>query len=146
LVDNPPMRVGLGLAVWLFLGCGGAPAGSTTTPTGAGSNTPPKASPEVEVQLGKMSEYRDRMCACHDKACVEQVAADMGAWSEKQAKKYTGHEPVPSDEQKERMAQISAKLGTCMTEATTPAPEAPSEPAPSEPAPEPAPESVPASP
>jgi len=126
------MRVGLGLAVWLFLGCGGTPAGSTTTPTGAGSNTPPKASPEVEVQLGKMSQYRDRMCACHDKACVEQVAADMGAWSEKQAKKYAGHEPVPSDEQKERMAQISTKLGTCMTEATTPPPtpaESPSSPA-----------------
>lgn len=115
------MRVGLGLAVWMFLGCGGTPAASTT-PTGAGSDAPAKASPEVEVQIGKMTEYQDRMCACHDKACVEQVAADMGTWSEKQAKQYAGHEPVPSDEQKERMTKVSEKLGACMTEAMAPPP------------------------
>lgn len=120
------MRMGFGLAVWMLVGCGGPPAGQTTP---AGGAAPAKASPEVETQIEQMTKYQDRMCECHDKACVEQVAADMGTWSEQQAKKYAGHEPVPSDEQKERMTAIGEKLGGCMGTATTPpAPETASPP------------------
>lgn len=114
------MRAGLGLAVWMLLGCGGKPAASTTPAEPA----PAKASPEVEEAIGVMTDYQDRMCACADKPCVEKVAGEMGAWSEKQAKKYAGHEPVPSDEQKERMTTISEKLGGCMTQAASAPPPA----------------------
>ncbi|MDX2092008.1 MAG: hypothetical protein SFX73_29360 [Kofleriaceae bacterium] len=117
------MHAGLGLAVWLLLGCGGGPAASTT-PTSETSGAPVNPSPEVEEAIGVMTTYQDRMCACTDKACVEKVAAEMGAWAEKQAKKYAGHEPVPSDEQKQRMTTVSEKLGSCMTQAASAPPPA----------------------
>lgn len=111
------MRGGLGLAVVILLGCSGKPA--ATTPAAA-PEAPPKPSPEVEAAITKMATYQDRMCRCTDKPCVDLVAADMAAWSEAQAKKYAGHEPVPSQEQKARMAAISEKLGGCMTQVSAP--------------------------
>src|SRR5262245_53029562 len=114
------MRAGLGLAVWILLGCGGKPAPSTTPGSGSGSDASAKASPEVEGAIGTMTEFQDKMCACTDEACVATVAADMGIWAEKQAKKYAGNEPVPSDEQKDRMAKIGEKLAACMTQGATP--------------------------
>jgi hypothetical protein len=116
------MRAGLGLAVWMLLGCGGK-AAEPATPGGTGSDAPAKPSPEVEDAIGAMTSFQDRMCACADKPCVEKVAGEMGAWSENQAKKYAGNEPVPSDEQKDRMTKIGEKLGACMTQAAAaPAP------------------------
>ena len=108
------MRAGFGLAVWLLIGCGGKPAPSTTPGTGSGSDAPAKASPEVESDIATMTGFQTKMCACKDKACVDGVAGEMGTWAEKQAKKYAGHEPIPSDEQKERMAKLGEKLAACM--------------------------------
>lgn len=114
------MRGGLGLAVVFLLGCSGKPA--ATTP--AEGSAPAKPTAEVEAQIDAMTRYQDRMCACADKACVDKVAGDMAAWSEQQAKKYAGHEPVPSDEQKARMTAVSEKLGGCMNQVSASAPPA----------------------
>ena len=31
--------------------------------------------------VAKMSDFKDKMCACKDKACVDQVSSDMARWS-----------------------------------------------------------------
>jgi hypothetical protein len=106
------MRGALGLAVVILLGCSGKPAATTPSEGSA----PAKPSPEFETQIEAMTKYQDQMCACADKACVDKVAGDMATWSEQQAKKYAGHEPVPSEDQKTRMTAISEKLGGCMNQ------------------------------
>ncbi|HVK85467.1 MAG TPA: hypothetical protein VM513_15215 [Kofleriaceae bacterium] len=111
---------GLGLAVVILLGCSGKPAATTPTETPA----PAKPSAEVETQIEVMTKYQDQMCACADKACVDKVAGEMATWSEQQAKKYAGREPVPSDEQKARMTAVSEKLGGCMNQVSASAPPA----------------------
>jgi len=61
--------------------------------------------------MAKLTEFKDKMCACKDKACTEQVTGELTRWkSEKggDAKKASG------DDQK-KMAAVFEDIGMCMT-------------------------------
>src|SRR4051794_15982872 len=36
--------------------------------------------------IAKMTEFKDKMCACKDKACTEKVTEEMTKWGQEQAK------------------------------------------------------------
>jgi hypothetical protein len=74
--------------------------------------------------LGKMTEFKDRICACKDKACADQVSADMSKWMQDQTKAGVKDEqPNPDDVQK--TAKVSQEMTTCMTKFAEAAPPPP---------------------
>jgi hypothetical protein len=92
--------------------------------------------------MGKMTEFKDAMCKCADKACADKVQADMAKWSADMAKE-AGDKPVtPSEEDMKKMAPISEEMGKCMSKAMmagmTPPPAAPPGDKPADPAAPPA--------
>jgi hypothetical protein len=66
--------------------------------------------------VAKLTELKDKMCACKDKACGDQVTADLAKWSSEQKGGETGK--LDEGTQK-KMAAISEDLGTCMTKLAT---------------------------
>jgi hypothetical protein len=88
--------------------------------------------------MGKMTEFKDAMCKCADKACAEKVTADMTKWSTDMAKEAGDKPVVPSEEDMKKMAPISEEMGKCMSKAMmagmTPPPAAPPGDKPADPA------------
>jgi hypothetical protein len=72
--------------------------------------------------FGKMTEFKDQMCACKDTDCVNKVTADMAKWGEEQAKKMEG-KPAPkmSDADTKKYADVSTKFQECAQKAMAPA-------------------------
>jgi hypothetical protein len=63
----------------------------------------------------KLADYTDRMCACTDAKCVDQVNADLRKWSESQPK---NEKEGMSDEDKAKSEALAKKLVDCMNKAS----------------------------
>jgi hypothetical protein len=92
--------------------------------------------------MGKMTEFKDAMCKCADKACADKVTADMTKWSADMAKEAGDKPVVPSEEDMKKMQPVSEEMTKCMTKAMmagmTPPPAAPAGDKPADPAAAPA--------
>jgi Bacterial extracellular solute-binding protein len=85
------------VGVIIYLAAGRKPSGSVT-----------------DEALGVLSGFRDRMCACKDKACASKVSEDMTRWSQEYAN--TTDKTPPNDATTKRLAAIAEDLGKCMTQ------------------------------
>jgi hypothetical protein len=91
----------------------------------------------AEVEL-RMSRFRDEMCQCGDRRCIDDVSRRMTAWIGGLPGKGRGA-PDLSSEQVKQLAAISASMATCVARVmvlgapSSPAPGAPSLPAPGAP-------------
>ncbi|HSR98558.1 MAG TPA: hypothetical protein VLM79_15980 [Kofleriaceae bacterium] len=65
-----------------------------------------------DASIAQMTELKTKMCACKDKACIDQVSADMAKWSA--AHRGTAPEQASADDQK-KLAAISTEMTDCMT-------------------------------
>jgi hypothetical protein len=64
--------------------------------------------------IAKMTELKDKMCACKDKACSDTVSDELSKWTQEQAK-AAGDKPVPpSKDDAKKTAAITAELVKCM--------------------------------
>jgi hypothetical protein len=72
-----------------------------------------KASSTGAGTLGKLTELKDKMCACKDAACAKAVSDEMIAWGKQQP---TDKAAVDPKEQK-RATEIGTQLGECMMRA-----------------------------
>ena len=62
----------------------------------------------------EMGRFADRMCACRDRACADQVQAAMSAWSEQLAATYRSSElPEPDEATKKRLTDAATKYAEC---------------------------------
>jgi hypothetical protein len=63
----------------------------------------------------RMAAFKDKMCACKDKACIDQVTGEMAKWS-------ADHRGEPTEKVSEaelkKMAVISEDITKCMTQIT----------------------------
>lgn len=66
--------------------------------------------------LAKMTEFKDKMCACKDKACADTVTGDMTKWSEEMSKTMDPS-AKPSDEDMKKMTDVGTQMGECMAKA-----------------------------
>jgi hypothetical protein len=66
--------------------------------------------------IAKMGEFKDKMCACSDTACAQNVSDEMAKWSQQMAK-YPGGSPKMTDEETKRATQIGEDMGRCMQKA-----------------------------
>jgi hypothetical protein len=66
--------------------------------------------------VAKMTELKDKMCACKDKACTDQVTAEMTKWGSE--RKGAEASNVSEDDQKKLVA-ATEELTRCMTKNMT---------------------------
>jgi len=71
--------------------------------------------------VAKLTAFRERMCACKDRACADKVSGELRDWS-KDPPGITKTAPVNEEEAKE-LAAVTDELATCMARviAETPA-------------------------
>jgi len=62
--------------------------------------------------IAQMTELKNKMCACKDKACIDQVSADMAKWSAEH--RSTAPEKASAEDEK-KLAAISNEMTDCMT-------------------------------
>jgi hypothetical protein len=61
--------------------------------------------------VAKMNEFKERMCACKDKACAEKVNDDLMKWSTEQSK--GDKEAKGTDEDNKKIISISEDMSKC---------------------------------
>jgi hypothetical protein len=69
--------------------------------------------------VAKMTEFKDEMCKCKDKACADKVQEGMTKWStDMAAKAGDKKEPPKQDEaMMKKMTEVGTQYGECMTKA-----------------------------
>ncbi len=77
--------------------------------------------------VAKMTEFKDEMCKCKDKACADKVQESMTKWStEMAAKAGDKKEPAKADEATmKKMTEVGQQYGECMTKAMSAGAETP---------------------
>ena len=83
--------------------------------------------------LAKMTEFKDKMCKCADKACTDKVTEEMTKWGQDMAKEAGDKPAAPSEDDAKKLASITEEMTKCMTKAMmagAPTPPAPTPAAP----------------
>ncbi len=76
--------------------------------------------------VAKMTEFKDEMCKCKDKACADKVQESMTKWSTEQAAKAGDKKDVKADEATmKKMTEVGQQYGECMTKAMSAGAETP---------------------
>lgn len=63
--------------------------------------------------MAKMTWFKDRMCACKDSACMQQVSDEMTKWGQDQARSDR-EPPKMSEADMKAFTAIGEQMGTCM--------------------------------
>jgi hypothetical protein len=63
--------------------------------------------------MAKMTEFKDAMCKCADKACADKVTADMQKWTTDMAKEGGDKAAAVSEEDAKKMAPINEEFAKC---------------------------------
>lgn len=70
--------------------------------------------------VAKMSEFKDEMCKCKDKACADKVQESMTKWSTEMAAKAGDKKDQKADEATmKKMTEVGQAYGECMAKAMT---------------------------
>jgi hypothetical protein len=104
------------LAVMLAAcGCGKqSPAQQPVANPASKADAPVKS---VASAVAKMTAFRDQMCTCADKACIDRISQDMTTWA--QRLREQGADINISDAEEQQIAEIADGLTKCMTDAMT---------------------------
>lgn len=66
--------------------------------------------------IAKMTELKDKMCACKDKACTDQVTQEMTRWG---SEHKGGETAKVSEEDQKKLVAVTGDMTTCMTKIMT---------------------------
>ena len=78
-----------------------------------------KADDGAAAAMGKMVEFKDKMCGCADKKdkdCAQKVTDDMTKWAQDSAKTMDKN-AKPSEADMKKMEEVGKQLGECTTKA-----------------------------
>ena len=114
-------------AAWLVIvvvACGGGQSESAKPIANEIKKPPPDAAVDaaptgLEAVFAKMTSFKDRMCACKDKACADAISEDMNKWGAEMTKDPTMNLKVTEADAK-RMATITEEFSKCMTNVMMP--------------------------
>jgi hypothetical protein len=67
--------------------------------------------------IAKMTDFKDQMCKCADKACAEKVTEAMTKWGQEMAKEGGDKEAKISEDDTKKMASVTEEMTKCMTKA-----------------------------
>ncbi len=63
--------------------------------------------------IARMTELKNKMCACKDKTCSDKVSGELVAW--KQAQDKPGDKPAPlSEEDDKKLEAVTEELTQCL--------------------------------
>ncbi|MEO7729768.1 MAG: hypothetical protein ABIY55_02265, partial [Kofleriaceae bacterium] len=68
--------------------------------------------------VGKLGDFKERMCACKDKTCSDKVSEDMARWGQ-EAAKSGADKAVVSEVDAKTLADITQEMTACMTRIMT---------------------------
>jgi hypothetical protein len=74
---------------------------------------------QVEVNLAMMTVFRDRMCECASRPCLDGVQAAMTEWVEAKMAQPQRSEPPPSDETLARITKVGLSMSACASRVLT---------------------------
>jgi len=66
-----------------------------------------------------MTEFKDKMCACKDKACSDKVNDEMMKWGQEQAKNAGDKAAMTDGEEAKKVAAVSEEFSKCLTKIST---------------------------
>ena len=67
--------------------------------------------------IAKMTDFKDKMCKCADKACADKVTEEMTKWGQEAAKAGADKQEKISEEETKKMASVTEEMTKCMTKA-----------------------------
>src|SRR3954464_9742656 len=67
--------------------------------------------------MAKMTEFKDKMCACKDKGCADKVQDEMNKWTADNAKNAGDKPEKPDEKTMKEMQDVGTKYGECMAKA-----------------------------
>jgi hypothetical protein len=68
--------------------------------------------------MAKMTEFKDKMCACKDAKCAQGVQEEMTKWSQEMAKNAGDKKPEPmSEEDTKKYSEATTKMAECAQKA-----------------------------
>jgi hypothetical protein len=68
--------------------------------------------------MAKMTEFKDKMCACKDAKCAQGVQEEMTKWSQDMAKNAGDKKPEPmSEEDQKKYSEATTALADCQSKA-----------------------------
>jgi hypothetical protein len=70
--------------------------------------------------LAKMTEFKDQMCKCTDRACADNVTAAMTKWTTDNAKAGADKNATASEEDTKKMTAVTEEMSKCMQKLMTP--------------------------
>ena len=94
------------------------PAPIKTAPAApAPTAAPVDAGPAMtrEQVMEKFQSFADRMCACHDSTCGQQIADEMNAWS--RAMQDRPDPPNLTEQDTQHARELGERMGRCMHDA-----------------------------
>ena len=68
--------------------------------------------------LSKLTELKDKACACKTPTCAQGVAADETKWAQAMAKENGDKAPKLSDEEAKKLADLNQQFAKCVSDAT----------------------------
>jgi len=69
--------------------------------------------------VAKMTEFKNRMCACKSKACTDKVTDDMTRWNQELAKAGGDKPPTASDDDAKKVMAASDEMTRCLQNIAT---------------------------
>lgn len=81
--------------------------------------TPRQGPTQVEVNLAMMTVFRDRMCECASRPCLDGVQAAMSSWVEDKMAQPQRYEPPPSDAMLARITEVGLSMSECASRLLT---------------------------
>jgi len=63
--------------------------------------------------IAKLTEIKDKMCACKDKTCSDKVSVEFSSWREEQ-EKSDGDKPGTPGEEDPKMEEVTEQLSQCL--------------------------------
>lgn len=118
----------IGALAMAVASCGGGQASGATTPASPAAEPAPVSnaapvSPTMEAELtpsrdnplAMMTEFADDMCACHDRACADQVNDRMMKWGQEMARNAGSRAASVNGEEAKQIATISERFSVCLT-------------------------------
>ena len=68
--------------------------------------------------MAKMTEFKDKMCACKDSKCATGVQEEMTKWSQEMAKNAGDKKPEPmSEDDQKKYTEATTKMAECAQKA-----------------------------
>jgi hypothetical protein len=65
------------------------------------------------ASIAKMTELKNRMCACKDKACSDVISEELSRWTQEREKSAGDKAGTPTEEDAE-MAEVTEEMTRCI--------------------------------